>query len=58
MPQLHARKEVASNEASFQSRPRGPGPFETARVARFILDTEVAERPARGLRRVLDQFRA
>ena len=30
---------------------------ETARLARFLLDTEVAERP-RGLRRVLDQFRS
>jgi hypothetical protein len=30
---------------------------ETARLARFLLDTEVAERPSGGLRRVLDQFR-
>jgi hypothetical protein len=29
----------------------------TPRLTRFLLDTEAAERPTRGLRRVLDQFR-
>jgi hypothetical protein len=31
---------------------------ETARLARFLIDTESAPEPPRGLRRILDQFLA